>query len=1027
MADVSESVVSEALRQLYHPLSAPRTRRRADALLQQFQRSPSAVQTALAVLRAPIIDMENADHSAFLRIKRAFAASTVYMTVASFDVNELVDWTSMDQDMRHGMYAHDLKVMALDVWNVLTGLNGTNEERSVQTYLALAVAVLLLRILEPQGDDTVARAVESLVENQQYRVCDSVSAGVTNFAVLLTLKVLPEEVNNKRVKCTPAKRGQCNDMLTECAAHVVQTVLPSIAAAIDAGGEQEQLRGLLLQTVASWMEHGTVVPAVLVENGLLDRSFREVLAPATSVYALQVVREAVHACRRGEHVQLMEIVMHKFIELGKHIQDRNAASENSVAFCLVDSAKAMSECGQAFIMYFVDYTKDMQPGSLVYEFLDAILLFTSSNDLDVSNETMGFWIYFRTYVSGKHDQHRRMFEPFISRLLAILIERTRYPEGFDHFSEAAKERYHLYRSEVRNVFRALATVTVASEDEFIVDAIHAIFRQYEAADSSDPLQSNWWQRTEVYVHALSALSKSIREEDTSIVPRLFEYLSRKEPSYHALTRTITIFTGTTGHWFARHPEHLSTNAFQIISNSFELSGNDAGYSTSQHGSEDHVGVVALCKLTLRCGRHFFNPLWMDALVNLYRSDRAAVDGSTCKRLTGKSAKLVVDSICNILATVSYKDAVPVVDELGAIMFADLAARCSQLGVDNVGSVDFVCETCDHLTVLATRVPMQVDQETPHPVLCVLQKQWEVLRTIVCVYGCCEKAAERLCALLVGVFDSLRFQALELASAIMPLLVEQVVRSHDGSYLGVIQSIVGCAGNDEASAASLTQVMVMASESSLSKIAADSSVDDNPGLTIALFLLVATCGTHRPLVLVQSNQLEGVLVLTLHALKSQNPEVGAAALDFLLELGSLYGQIRRTPEHLLQGPEFTGKMLLYQHIQTLLFENDVQYHLLVALVIAAARDTPPNLVNKIAEVVRSCWVYFGRQRAEALLHRLLSDTSFAGSQVSERARTDFFDLVSTPTCFDNSRKFKRALKTFCYHLKRKLIANGANGI
>lgn len=248
-----------------------------------------------------------------------------------------------------------------------------------------------------------------------------------------------------------------------------------------------QLRGLLLQAFASWVEHGTVLPAVIIECGMLDRAFRESLVPAASVYALQVVREVVRACRHDEHVQLMEMVMHNFVMLGKHLQERMAASAKSMDFCLADCARAISECGQAFIVYFVDYTLDMRPGSLVYEFLDTILYFTSLNNLDISNETMEFWINFRTYISGKHEQRMYVFETFISRLLVILIERTQYPEGFEAFPEAAKELFFLYRSEVRNVFRALATVTVASEDKFIVDAIHAIFQQYEAAESGAPL------------------------------------------------------------------------------------------------------------------------------------------------------------------------------------------------------------------------------------------------------------------------------------------------------------------------------------------------------------------------------------------------------------------------------------------------------------------------------------------------------------------------------------------------------------
>ncbi|ETN05205.1 hypothetical protein, variant [Phytophthora nicotianae INRA-310] len=1024
VAVVSEAVVSEALHQLYSPLSSPRVRRRADSLLQQFQRSPEASQTALVVLQKPIVDAGNTEHNALLRAKRAFSASTLYFTVASYirkyKMDDPSNWTPEDR-AQHEMVVKEFGQMAQDVWNVLTGPNGTQEELHVQTHLALTIAVILLRFHEPQGDTTVVGAVEWLVQNQKHPIGECVTAALTNFAVLLTLKVIPEEVDNKRVKFSKNKRVQCEDMVQQCAAHVVRSVLPSISTAIDASEEQAQLKGLLLQAFASWVEHGTVPPPVIIESGLLDRAFGEALVPAYSVHALQVVREVVRACRHDEHVQLMELVMHNFVVLGKQVQERIAASEKSLDFCLADCARALSECGQAFIVYFVDYTLDMRPGSLVYEFLDAILFFTSLNNLDISNETMEFWIDFRTYISGKHEERMYVFETFISRLLIILIERTQYPEGFEAFPEAAKEGFFLYRSEVRNVFRALATVTVASEDKFIVDAMHAIFQQYDDADSGSALPVNWWQRTEVYVHALSALSKSIREEDTSLVPRLFEYLSRKQPSHRALLRTVTIFLGVSGHWFAKHPEQLSTSAFRIISNGFE-SQNDPGYPFTQHGIEDHVGAVALRKLTLRCGSHFFNPLWMDALVNLYSSNRAAVGGPSGSCLMGNSAKLIVDSICHVLTTVSYKEALPVVEELGAIMFADLAARYSQLNADDESSVEFLCEMFNHLLVLATRIPVQMDQETPHPVLCVLQKQWEVLETILRVYGCCEEVAGQFCALLVGVFESLRSQALEMASAIMPALLEQFSRSYDGSYLSVIKSIIGCAGDDEATAVSLARVMIIVCESSMSKIAADGSVDEHPGLTIALFSLVITCGTHHPSILVQSNQLEGVLSLALHAFKSQNPEVGAATLDFLLELGSLYGQILRTPENLLQGPEFAGKLLLHQQIQTLFFEKDVQYHVLFALFNAAAGGMPPNLMEKIAEVVRSCWVYFGRQRSEELIYRLLSDSNFLGSQVSERARTEFLNYISTPTCVENSRKFKRVLNAFCDHFKRNLTGS-----
>lgn len=110
---------------------------------------------------------------------------------------------------------------------------------------------------------------------------------------------------------------------------------------------------------------------------------------------------------------------------------------------------------------------------------------------------------------------------------------------------------------------------------------------------------------------------------------------REKSPRTARSRTVTIFLGVAGHWFARHPKYLGTYAFQIVSNGFELSEDGSGIPFSQHGLEDHVGAVALRKLTLRCGSHFFNPLWMDALVNLYRSNRAAVGGTVAAMLDGE--------------------------------------------------------------------------------------------------------------------------------------------------------------------------------------------------------------------------------------------------------------------------------------------------------------------------------------------------------------------------------------------------------
>lgn len=473
------SVVAEALHQLHSPLTSPRVRRRADSVLQQFQRSPEAIGTALRVLQAPIVENGNPQ----LKSERAFAASTIYFSVYSYvrksKLEDIASW-SEDERQQHELITKEFGIVCQEVWNVLTGPNATLEEVNVQTHLALSVAVILLRFHEQHSEATLVAAVEWLVNNQNQPVSDGLlTSNITNFAVLLTLKVIPEEVQNKRVKFTKIKRAQCEIMVQHSAPYVVQTVLPSLALAIDAHENQARLRGLLLKCCSSWIEYGNVPPALIVESGFLDRAFRETMVVSCSEDALLLIREVVRACKNDAHVPLMELVMKNFVVLGKHIM----TAPDDLKFCVPGTATAIAECGQSFIMYFVDYTLDLQPGSLVYDFLETILYFTALNNLDISNETMEFWIDFRSYISGKNERRMQDFEAFISRLLSILVERTEYPEGFELFSASAKERFAMYRNDVRAVFRSLATVNAASEDKFVVDAVHVIFRQYEQADA----------------------------------------------------------------------------------------------------------------------------------------------------------------------------------------------------------------------------------------------------------------------------------------------------------------------------------------------------------------------------------------------------------------------------------------------------------------------------------------------------------------------------------------------------------------
>nr|CCA15489.1 conserved hypothetical protein [Albugo laibachii Nc14] len=1009
-----------ALQKLYDPHTNEKDRKQCDNLLQCFQQSPDAVYFCIRCLHEPISATLSA--TPLTQAMLVFSASTIYRIV-SCKIHSPFNLQNQSSDVMLGKFAE----ICQQLWNLLTKSGALLDQYSVRNQISASVAILLLRCIHGYSCAAtiekktlrVIGMIEELVQNQTYQRDDTDLNSVitTNCAILLTLKSFTEENSNNRLRLGKQKRAEYEFMIQEDSKYVIQHVLCPIIAQMNSIPENFHsvlVYSLSLKCLANWLEVGRIPAGLICEIDLVSWIFTQASTLSSVEDPFDVIQVCIQIAVKDTSFTLIEIIARHFVIFGDRILNRGIDDSTEATLSIFTNAAVSA--GQSFLSLFIDFTLLTPSAYLVYDFLELMLGITMHTGLETATLTMEFWIDFEAYFHGKDEAYSTELDTFSSRLWSGLVERTEFPENFLTLSATAREQFVAFRSATRNFFRSSASVTRAREDKFISSVVLQIFDQFEIRDDTRH-SSAWWRRTEVLVHALSAVSKCIREEDTSIIPRLFEYFAQEESMHPSLCRIIIIFLGVSASWFARNPTYLETHALNIWLKSFTIDESYDILAASASRPTDHIGLVALKKLVSRCGKYMLNPHWLNALLALFRS---YYHPAIAKPQMKVDIVMIVESLAALLSNASYVEASLILDQIVAHVIDDMQSHQHL----SDGMVPSVCSLYEHLGIFAASIPQKVGENGVHPVLNTLQCRWELLEGLLRTYDNSDHVNEKLYAMLIQIFQNLRSQASGFVCSMLPYLIDRFTHTRAGAILHVLKSALSSYPGDEASNELLKQILVRVVEDTTETN--PERMDDTAELWIEFFDFVIAIGSSRPNILAKSQKLELLLHLVVPALEScQNLELARMILQFMLEVGSWYKEGLRIPTDQRNSSETDEKMMLCQQIQFVLIERGLLYQVLATLLLTAGACLPFKFLEIVTEAIRSCWLCFGSDHSNDLLTKLLMDERFLGSQVAPEMRATFLATISREECVQNPRKFRRVMVSFCDHFRKYQARKGTH--
>lgn len=1000
-----------ALQKLYDPLTTDKERKQCDNLLQCFQQSPDAVYFCIRCLYEPISGSPSA--SPLTQVMRVFAASTIYRIV-SYEVNTAHNLQNQSSDVIPGKSA----AICQQLWNLLTEPGALLDEYSVRNQISASIAILLLRCMheypyavnEEKSTPRLIKMIEELIQNQTHQrdESDLTSVVTTNCAILLTLKSFTEENRSNRLKLGKEKRAECECMIQEDSHYVLQHVLCPIIAQINEIQQSSHsvlVYFLSMKCLANWLEAGKITAKLICETNLIPWAFNQASILSSVEGAFDVIQGCIQIAVKDTNLSLIEIITEHFVIFGEHISKQRP--EDSREATLSIFTNAMVSSGQAFLTILIDFTLLTDSAYLVYKFLELLLDITVCTKLEIATLTMDFWMDFEAYFHGKDEDYSFELSLFSSRLWNGLLQRTEYPEDFLTLSITAREQFSSFRSAARNFFRSSASVTRAREDKFISSLVFQIIDQFEIRDDRRH-SSAWWRRTEVLVHALSAVSKCICEADTIIIPRLFHCFAEEELMHPTLCQIIIVLLGVSSPWFARNPSYLETYAFKIWYKSFQFDMKHDTFTSSICRQSDHVGLISLKKLVSRCGKYMLNAQWINALLALFQSHYPTTD----KAQTNMNIVLIVEAFATLLSNASYVEASMFLDQVIAHILLDMEGH-QHFSAEMIRALRNLYE---YLGIFAKSIPQRVSQEAIHPVLSVLQCRWKMLESMLQTYESSDHVNEQLYAMLIEIFESLRSLASGFASIMLPYLISRYTQTRVGVILRVLKSALCSYATDETSNELLQQMFVEVVRVTIETC--PGSMDNTAEIWINFFNFVIAIGSSRPNILAKSKQLESVLSLVVPALKNcQNLELAKTILLFMLEVGSWYKEGLRIPMDHRKNSETNEKIVLCQQIQFVLIDKGLLYQVLATLLHTAGKCLPFDFLKVVVEAIRSCWLCFGSDHINDLVKVLLMDDRFLGSQVAIETRTAFLATISREDCVQNPRKFRRVIVSFCDHFTK----------
>lgn len=714
-------------------------KQKAADYLDQFQKTPEAWTTTVAILQAP-------DLSAQMKV---FAATTLKGKI----IHEVARLEDDGLTVKKGKITFDLHQLPTATRpelrdTILTLLASFAQgSKPIRTQLCVSLAILAIQMLD--WEDVVQYVAQSL---------HSKPGGVQ--CVLEFLKILPEEVTDARkINLTEDELAGRTVELLQDSSTLVLDYLSGYANSSPKAREDP----LLMECIQSWLKE---VPILTMLNSPL---FTVVVHALDSPQSFDAAVDCFCAMIRetrdiDDTLPAIEMLCTEVIKLKPRIRIA-ADNENSEEYNGI--ARMFAEAGETWVLAIARDPTTFRP--LVEGVLETC---ARDEEREAISHTFNFWYELKQYLTiEKFMEARLQYVDVYSTLVDIMIGHLEYPtpedgneaDLFDGDREQ-EERFREYRHQMGDVLKdCLEVIGVTDCLSKPYKLIEDWVQKYGAQVTATIVPH--WQKLEAPLFSLRSMGQMVPADENIMMPRLIPLLVQI-PDQEKIRFSTVMALGRYTEWTAKHPDTLQSQLNFILA-AFENPSREVVRAAALSFRFFGQDCASLLKDFLEPLQHFYVGV-LDRLVPQSQEEVTEGVAAVVAQQSPENVYAALKSFCDPIMASIMETAQSATDDKAKCMIADRL----QL-----------------ITIFIQWVKPQVSASQPNPAVTYCQEIFSTIAALAESFNDFMPILERVCRCW-------RYMILSYRTAMQPLVGDMATKlvagfraTRQGCFLWTSDSIL----------------------------------------------------------------------------------------------------------------------------------------------------------------------------------------------------------------------------------------------
>lgn len=537
------------------------------------------------------------------------------------------------------------------------------------------------------------------------------------------LTILPEEINNKRLKLGKNRRDFMRDMFANSANYIIEFLDANLKKIIedsitsnDLSDCQNKLKSIY-KCFSSWIEEKLVQPGLIANSQLFKTSFNLLSNPSTELD----LHDAVTTCLINLllcyplNARVDDDYKNLLFPLKENIYGlanayKNAERQSEIEKCS-DLCLIFTELCNALSFHLIN-----DPGSQLGDvnILSLLIMCGTHEEYEVFQKTFVFWfsISEEIYTNPNSERLCEHFRQYVYSLIDCICKHCRLNENHDSIPPSKSDDFGEFR---------LKASDLVSDIVFIVEANKCFEKMYSILQSN----ANWFE-IEAALFVMCSFAKSVSQEDENCVTQVAQAILSLPEGVHVSVKCTGIrLVGELCEWLNKHP-HFISNSLNFVCNGFT------------NPILCQVAANTMLNICTQCQQHMLNHL--ESLINM------AVSIDNFEIPNDASIELLKGTVV-ILSNLPSNEMVGPLIKICNIQVEGLQKAATGNSHEKGNIKNSPAFWLDRLTAIFRTIKIRTIVNDTHPCQAVVEQSWPVISLVLNKYQKDTKTTESCCRAL----------------------------------------------------------------------------------------------------------------------------------------------------------------------------------------------------------------------------------------------------------------------------------------